>query len=394
MQTPLLRKTQFLFAGQFVALFAAGGIVLPFWPYWLGSQGFSANEVALVLAVCTAARVVLAPGISAIADASGNRKRVLFLVALAFLCGLVPFFNLSGFWSILLLWTVVGTLFTTMIPMSDSLSVVATKQLGLDYGRARLWGSLSFIVVSTAAGWFLSGRSADAVLWMLMLAAAVICCAVLLLPNLKTPTTTGKAAMAFAEALRQPGFLGFLGVTSMLLASHAVLYGFGTLHWTAAGHSETVVGMLWAEGVILEVLVFAFGGWLLRHLNITGLFLFAVVAGVIRWTVLGVTTDLVWLFLVQALHAGTFAAAHLASVTFIGRSMPDHLGSTAQGLFDACAMGIVFAVAMWGGGTLYDAFGGHAFWAMAAMSGIGGVLLLSQWGQLGRYQTATRFSRN
>lgn len=392
MQSQASGKIQALFAGQFIALFAAGGIILPFWPYWLDGRGLSASEIAAILAVSTAARIVFAPGLSALADASGRRRLVLFLIAVCFMAGLFPFFGLSGFWQILALWTMVGTLFTTMIPMSDSLSVMATKTLGLDYGRARLWGSLSFIAVSTTAGWMLTDSNPDAVLWMLILAAAVICGTVLLLPDMKTQRR-GRASAAFGEALKQPGFAGFLTVVSLLLASHAVLYGFATVHWTTAGHSETVVGILWAEGVILEVAVFAFGSRLLRIMNVNGLLLAAALSGVVRWTVLGNTTQLEWLFVAQALHAGTFAAAHLAAVTYIGRHMPDHLGSTAQGMFDASAMGLVFAIAMWGGGTLYHAVGGHAFWAMAAMSAVGCLVLLLQWRQLGSLRSEPGYSK-
>ena len=40
---------------------------------------------------------------------------------------------------------------------------------------------------------------------------------------------------------------------SLLQASHAVLNGFSTLHWRAAGSSESMIGVLWAEGVVAEI---------------------------------------------------------------------------------------------------------------------------------------------
>ena len=53
----------------------------------------------------------------------------------------------------------------------------------------------------------------------------------------------------------------------MIQVSHAVYYGFATLHWRAAGHGELVVGLLLAEEVVAEVVLFACAGALLRRLE-------------------------------------------------------------------------------------------------------------------------------
>ena len=44
---------------------------------------------------------------------------------------------------------------------------------------------------------------------------------------------------------------------ALIQSSHAVYYAFGTIHWQAAGHSEAVIGWLWAEGVIAETVLAA-----------------------------------------------------------------------------------------------------------------------------------------
>ena len=64
-----------------------------------------------------------------------------------------------------------------------------------------------------------------------------------------------------------PAFLLFLGAAAAIQSSHAVYYAFGTLHWRGLGHSEAVIGWLWAEGVIAEILLFAFGSALGSRLS-------------------------------------------------------------------------------------------------------------------------------
>src|SRR5918996_1025886 len=60
-----------------------------------------------------------------------------------------------------------------------------------------------------------------------------------------------------AELFRLPGFWRFVFAAGLIQVSHALYYGFASLHWRAAGHSGTVVGLLWAEGVIAEILLLA-----------------------------------------------------------------------------------------------------------------------------------------
>ena len=104
--------------------------------------------------------------------------------------------------------------------------------------------------------------------------------------------------------------------------------------------------------------------------------LIAGLAGVIRWTTIGTTTDLGALAAVQLLHAFTFGATHLGMIRFMSAAIPDRMSATAQSLYDSLAMGVVFGSLMMVSGLMYDRFQGQAFIAMAVASGFGIVLTL------------------
>ena len=59
------------------------------------------------------------------------------------------------------------------------------------------------------------------------------------------------------------GFVLFIVAAGLIQSSHAVLYGFGTLHWLAAGYDKDTIGLLWAVGVVAEVMLFAAAGGVL-----------------------------------------------------------------------------------------------------------------------------------
>ena len=41
------------------------------------------------------------------------------------------------------------------MPLTETVAMTGVKAAGLDYGRMRLWGSLSFIAASVCGGWVL-----------------------------------------------------------------------------------------------------------------------------------------------------------------------------------------------------------------------------------------------
>ena len=130
------------------------------------------------------------------------------------------------------------------------------------------------------------------------------------------------------------------------------------------------------EGVIAEILLFAFGARVVGRLGPAWLIASGGLAGAIRWAVTGWTDTLPALLLVQLLHAFTFGAAHLGAIHYIGARIPPTLSATAQSLYSAVVLGLAFGLAIFVAGQLYGAHGAAAYYAMAALAGLGGVLAL------------------
>ena len=61
---------------------------------------------------------------------------------------------------------------------------------------------------------------------------------------------------------RNPAFRLAVGCTALIQGAHAAYYGFAALFWRSQGISDTVIGLLIAEGIIAEILLFpAAAGW-------------------------------------------------------------------------------------------------------------------------------------
>jgi PPP family 3-phenylpropionic acid transporter len=138
-----------------------------------------------------------------------------------------------------------------------------------------------------------------------------------------------------------------------------------------------VIGWLWAEAVIAEVLLFMWGGRLLARIGHGRLIIIGGAVAAIRWCLVAVSTDLPVLVLTQAMHAGSFALTFLATLHYIRESTPPELQASAQGFYAAIGFAPLFGVVTPLSGWLYGVQAGHAFFAMAGLAAAGVALVLT-----------------
>ena len=74
---------------------------------------------------------------------------------------------------------------------------------------------------------------------------------------------------------------------ALIQSSHAVVYSFSTIHWKSIGFSESLIGILWAEGVLAEIILFQYSSLVLKRISPTMLIVIAAAAGIIRWSIMG-----------------------------------------------------------------------------------------------------------
>jgi len=378
-------------AAFYGVLFAFIGVHLPFWPVWLKGQGLDATAIGLVLAVPVWLRLAM-PLLAPWVDRTGLRRPAIVLGMWLTLAALVAFALVSGFWWLLLVSVWMGLVFGPLVPLADNLAMLHVYAWKLDYGRIRLWGSVTFIAANLGAGALLGAFALDAILYLLMGLAVAGGLVALLLPDAPviaatprelpaepaqaSPSATpsahvpGRSAGPLRALVGQPLFLLFLASAALGSASHAVLYAFGTLHWQAAGIAAPMIGLLWAIGVVAEIAVFAVSNRALRLFGPIGLLMLGSGAGVLRWTATAFTTDLAALVALQLLHGLTFGATHLGAMHFIARGVARPCSATAQMLHAAAMGGLGLGLGLGVAGQLYAAYGILAMLAMALCSAL------------------------
>jgi PPP family 3-phenylpropionic acid transporter len=237
---------------------------------------------------------------------------------------------------------------------------------GLQYGRIRLWGSISFMTASIAAGSILEGRAADYVLYLMLGALAVALMAAIALPRPAGPPLH-RPAGGWLALIADRRLMLFLAAASLVQSSHAMLYSFSTLYWLRSGYTESEIGIIWMITVVSEIGMFAMGGTVLRRTGFGGLLIIGAAAGILRWTLAAFSVGWPALIAIALLHSLTFAATHLAAMSYLGRHVAPGLAASAQGLYGVMASGPLIGLAMLASGWLFQTIGGLGFLAMAAM---------------------------
>jgi PPP family 3-phenylpropionic acid transporter len=349
-------------------VFSVLGVSTPFWPLFLEGRGLDAVQIGLVFTVGIWVRTLAGPAWCAFADQRGSHRRTMQGLAAGTVLAMSLFLLPLPFPGLLLVMGLASVTWPAIVSLLDAATIGACRLRGVDYGRVRLWGSIAFLLANGVAGSFLVGRSSEWVLFLLLLLYVLVFAASFLLPA--GPAQGAGPRASFASLFGVRSILLLLLATLAIQGSHAAYYAFSSIHWQASGLSRSTIGVLWAEGVLAEVVLFALAGrwqgWRPSNLLALGAF-----AAVLRWGLLSATTSVGWLALAQLLHAFTFGATHLAGVRWLARRVPEARTASAQALFGAFASGIGPGLAMPLAGWCFESSPALAFRAMAALAAVG-----------------------
>jgi MFS transporter, PPP family, 3-phenylpropionic acid transporter len=362
----------------YAVMYAAFGVASPFLPAFVSARGLSAEQLGLVLGAGTAVRLLTAPLAGRTGDVLQGLRVVLVVCTALAASVTLGYLPAHGLWPLLVLSLGHAASLGPVTILADALALGAASpppgsgRRGFEYGWVRGTGSAAFIVGTLLSGQAVSAWGLDVIVWLqaLLLGAAAV--AAILVPELihdrPAEAVRAPAGGVLLLLLRLPRFRHLVLVAALILGSHAMHDAFAVIRWRAAGVSPATVSGLWSGSVAAEVLVFfIIGPTLVTWLTPAGALAVAALAGMLRWTVMAQSADVMALALVQPLHGLTFALLHLACMRLIARTVPQGLEGTAQAIYGTVGIGAAIAVLTLVSGALYARVGAQGFWVMAAL---------------------------
>ncbi len=376
---------------QYVLLFGATGVSLPFAGLWLSAQGLNGAQIGTVLAAPMLARIITGPLLAVWADGFRLRRTPIALMGLVMALG----YGLAGVADRFIFqavgWFIGATAMGVLVPLTDVMTLRLSSRLSFTFALPRGMGSAAFVAANIVMGMLLLTGPVDSViLWIVVASVGVALAAFLALPP--EPVADGAPVLGqerfrgLGRLMVDPVFLTTIFAVGAVQAAHAFQYGFSAILWKTQGISEAVTGQLWAFGVVVEIaLMWVFEPWRRRvGIGPWSLLMAGSAAAVLRWSVMALAPPLWLLWPLQALHALTFAATFLAGLQLVERLTPPDTHTAAQMLSSVLSAGVLIGLATAASGPLYDRFGAGGYWAMAALAGMGLLAAVPLRGQLAR----------
>lgn len=352
----------------YFAVFGAIGSFSPYFPLWLEQHGFRGLGMSLVAALAPAMSALGPPVIGVVADRSGSRRRQLITIA-----GAVGCLSMISLWvaergmadGFVVIVFVLVLLFalcrTTLVMLTD----VVSLEEGADYGKRRLWGSLGYMIATACVGWLLRALGIG---WLPLIVALPLLGATLASSSLPSRAAQAQRAdgapAAMAELFADRRFVVFLLCTALTWAAHSAYDLCGPLFVRDLGASSAQIGLLWGLGVGAEVLLMAGTGTLFVRRRAESVLVIGYLGGALRWFGYALLPSASWAFVLQPLHALSFALMWLASMQYVRGWVDRGLLGRAQGLLTtAVALGGVGGMFAWG--PLYASHGGRVVFVIA-----------------------------
>jgi PPP family 3-phenylpropionic acid transporter len=358
------------------ALFVFYGMHTPFLPVWLNSRSLSPGEISAVVAAPLFLRFFVSPMVAKSADRRAAHRRYLIVLAWLSAAFVLALAASPTFLPIFLFAIALMLCNSTIMPLIETIAVTGVRNRGLDYGRMRLWGSLTFVAANFIGGLVIFEFGGGAGIWLIAFGCAATVLAGHVVPRDERVEDEVEPALplwrssALNDLLAQKEFCAFLIAAGLTMGAHAAFFTFGILLWQQQGVSAAWSGTLWAIGVFAEVMLFSISGRAVARIGAAHLIALGAVASIARWSMMAFEPSLALLIPLQLLHGATYGATHIGAIHFIHEKVPRSQQGSAQSLYATMSAGLALGGATLVAGWIYAYAGSLAYLGMVAISAV------------------------
>jgi PPP family 3-phenylpropionic acid transporter len=360
----------------FVYYFFVGAFV-PYWGLYLQSEQFSAADIGILMSLFQISRI-FAPNLWGwLADHTKQRVKWIKLTALLGLIGFTVVFWAHGFWWLFFVMAALSLFTSSTLPLSESLTLAHLATTNGHYSKIRMWGSLGFIFAAVILGFLIDAYGIKSLLWFLLAVQIVLFALTFNLPE-AVIAPHDNDHFSIWQVVKNPAVIALLIGCALMVTAHGVLYNFYSIYLAEHGYSKGMIGLLWSLGVICEIAIFMLMPKIMARFSLKNILLISLALAVLRFGMIGVAVDSLWLLLVaQSLHAFTFGSFHAASVEVITQFFNGRHQARGQAIYNSVAYGVGGTIGGLSGGFALQYFGGEKTFLLAAIFPLAGFIVIA-----------------
>ena len=337
---------------QYFVYFGVLGIFLPFFNLYCYHLGFSGLRIGILSAVRSVVMVLFPLIWGALADRLNARRPIYILCNFASALIWMLFLFSVDFWPMLVITVFYGIFYAPIISFLEAFTMDLLGSDKKNYGRIRVWGSISFIVVVIVLGKIIDLYSVEIIVVLILAGFLMLSIISTRIPDIQIAKK--KRLTPEAKSLAERRVIVFLFCAFLMLISHAAYYGFFSIHLANLGYGSTFIGLAWALASAAEILVMIRSDQLFKRFSLQTVLIFSFMVAALRWFILFWVQSPPAILLSQVLHAVTYGAFHMASILYIDRLAPDEAKTLGQAVNNAVSYGLGLMVGLFFNGYLFE----------------------------------------
>ena len=366
-------------SGFYFFYFASLGIFVPYWGLYLQWQGFSAQEIGQLTAVFLGTRII-APNLWAwLADIHEQRMRI---VRVTSIIGTLAFsallLNNSYIWiaTVMLIFSI---FWNATLPQFEANTLEHLGENSHHYSKIRLWGSIGFIITVTSFGVVFERVSIE-----LMPVALIVTMTGIWIMSLSVPESSHRDLtdnqQSLKDILKKPAILAFFTVCFLVILSHGPYYTFYSIYLEQNGYSRSLIGQLWALGVLAEIVVFLFMHRFIPRFGLRLIIIISLLLSTLRWSLIGLFPDIITvLIFAQLLHAASFGTFHAAAIAWVHQHFIGKNQARGQALYSSIGFGAGGVLGSLTSGYLWESPGPTFTFLLAGISTLLATYVAHRW---------------
>jgi PPP family 3-phenylpropionic acid transporter len=367
-------KTVFI-CFYFLIFFGIGGLFPLLSIYLTEVIGLSGAKVGVIMSVSPVIMIFIQPLWGMIADYTQKPRLVLTMTLIGTAIAGYFFSFVEHYGALIVMAALLAFFQSSIIPISDSITLNYVQKVNGNYGSIRLWGAIGFAISVLLVGRLAEAFGLQVIFYVF---AIVLLLAAMFAWQLPRESQTMKVNLreGMATLLKMPKFMLFLMVTFLIFGPIFANNFYFSLYIADMGGTLTGIGIafLLAAGSEAPFMKFA-GSWIQRTSALHILLLSSVMA-LVRWVLYFLEPPLFMVYgttILQGFSIGLFIPAALQHVRDLA---PAHVRATAVSLYAAVGNGIGTWFCTFCGGLILENYSISSVYGFFGFLTLSGCILL------------------
>lgn len=301
------------------------------------------------------------------------KKNILFFLLSITVAVLAIIHSLSiNFYFLFFIITIFNFFNAPIAPLTDSATLSFLHENPTEFGKYRLWGSLSFCISTYVTGYLSEIFGLIVIFYIFSFVLLMVS-----IFSFFIKTETMHFGIEISDLKSDSFFVIFKSMAKLFKDKILIFFWLGNflffvainanfvrypLLWNDLGGNNTLLGFSWSVAAILEIPIFLFSVKIFKRFKPAPILVIASIIAAFRWFLFYKANTYWLLFFSQPLHAIIFSLSSCASIYFLNAYVQKKLKYTAQMLLAGISFGLSAIIGNFIAGITYVEAGRHVIY--------------------------------